>query len=445
MAQDPRLTQPHHPTGHDKDSDDVGQEAPSQPTTTESPSAQSTEFIDPFIEQKTADISDACKSKDAARLRVLAQTRAGLVSDELRQQAWPILLGVPSHDATDSSVGEKTDASTNALLFGDWKELPPHADEDQVKLDVDRSFVYYPRSTLPTGPHPADICPVIDQSDADLDKRKSELSVLIIEVLRRYPFLCYFQGYHDICQVFVLVLPRELRASAVARLSVLRIRDFMLPNLAATTAQLRLLPDIIGRADTRLWRHLVGVEPFYALSGTLTMYAHNVEAYHDISRLFDVFLAREPVFSIYMFAQIVISRREEIFDIDDPDILHVILSKVPPGADFDKLIEDSVKLFDRHPPETLRSWKSISDASALKTMRHIDTDTDQTLEEGSEHFEQQVNELKWAEFQDRVRATLWAYRRPATTFGTAMAVGALAFYLRRNPAIVHHITSLFSR
>lgn len=31
----------------------------------------------------------------------------------------------------------------------DWEKLPPHKDEDQVRLDVDRSFVYYPKS-MPT-------------------------------------------------------------------------------------------------------------------------------------------------------------------------------------------------------------------------------------------------------------------------------------------------------
>lgn len=31
-----------------------------------------------------------------------------------------------------------------------WKELPRHRDEDQVRLDVNRAFVYYPtsRSTM---------------------------------------------------------------------------------------------------------------------------------------------------------------------------------------------------------------------------------------------------------------------------------------------------------
>lgn len=34
--------------------------------------------------------------------------------------------------------------------FDDWNSLPRHRDEDQVQLDVDRSFVYYPNSTIIT-------------------------------------------------------------------------------------------------------------------------------------------------------------------------------------------------------------------------------------------------------------------------------------------------------
>lgn len=312
---------------------------------------------------------------------------------------------------------------------GTWKDLPSHRDEDQVRLDVDRSFVYYPQN----------------QSDAESRERKSDLSNLITEVLRRNPYLHYFQGYHDICQVLLLVLPPALRAPVVARLSVLRIRDFMLPNLSPTTAQLRLLPDILGKADPKLCRHLWGVEPFYALSGTLTMFAHNIEKYHDIARLFDIFLAREPVFSIYMFAQIVIDRRDEVLEIDEADMLHVILGKVPPQMDLDALIADSILLFKQYPPEKLRSWRNISSSSSLKTVRHVDQCAEQSLEDGHEYFKKQAKELKWAELQNRVKSTIWAYRRPAGTVGAALAVGILAFYLRRNPVVVSHIWSLFVR
>jgi TBC1 domain family member 20 len=33
---------------------------------------------------------------------------------------------------------------SESKLSARWKELPPHRDEEQVQLDVNRAFVYYP-------------------------------------------------------------------------------------------------------------------------------------------------------------------------------------------------------------------------------------------------------------------------------------------------------------
>ncbi|KAH7133484.1 rab-GTPase-TBC domain-containing protein [Dactylonectria macrodidyma] len=380
---------------------------------------------DALSNPKADEILAACKWRDIGRLRSLAEGKGGLLTDALRRQAWPLLLGleVPSSSGSHDGLAAAGDPPV------DWKDLPRHKDEDQVQLDVNRSFIYYPSNL----------------SESELNQRKSELSALINEVLRRYPYLYYFQGYHDICQVFLLVLEPQWRALTLARLSVLRIRDFMLPSFAPTTSQLRLLPDIISNADPKLRRHLAGIEPFYALAGTLTMYAHNIEGYQDIARLFDVFLAREPVFSIYVFAQIVLDRREEIFEIDEPDMLHVILGKVPAKMDLDRLITDSSRLFDSYPPETLPYWRRISSSSALKTARDVEGCSKQTMEEGRGFFQKQIKDLQWAELCDRLKWTLWAYRRPARAIGVAVAVGALAFYLRRNPAIISRLFGLFSR
>lgn len=46
----------------------------------------------------------------------------------------PILLGSHSSDKQFDNV--------------DWHDLPRHKDEDQVQLDVNRSFVYYPESKI---------------------------------------------------------------------------------------------------------------------------------------------------------------------------------------------------------------------------------------------------------------------------------------------------------
>jgi len=273
-----------------------------------------------------------------------------------------------------------------------------------------------------------------DQSSEDLDRRKGELSDLITEVLRNQPYLCYFQGYHDICQVFLLVLEPRSRAAAVARLSTLRIRDFMLPTLAPALAQLRLIPVILHAVDPKLCAHLSLTQPFFALSGTLTMYAHDIQEYGEIARLFDVLLAREAVFSVYMFAQIVLQRSDELFETpaDEPEMLHSILSKLPKPLDIEKLIANTVDLFETHPPERLRAWRSISSFSVLKTARWQDQTISQSLEEGEMYFNKQVKELQWAEHRDRALKVAWKYRRPSGAFGAAVLVGLLSIYLRRS-------------
>ena len=208
----------------------------------------------------------------------------------------------------------------------------------------------------------------------------------------------------------------------------------MLPTLAPSLAQLRLIPSIIFAVDPKLYRHLPLTQPFFAIPGILTMYAHDIQEYGDIARVFDVLLAREAVFSVYMFAQIVLQRSEELFEIpsDEPEMLHSILSKLPKPLELDTLISNTIELFENHPPETLKTWPAISKSSVLKTARWPDQATSQSLEDGMAYFENQVKELQRAEQRDRVLATIWKYRRPARNIGLAVLVGVLSFWLRRS-------------
>jgi len=58
----------------------------------------------------------------------------------------PFLLGCRIE--TDLRNSNDTDGQSEKSLRRTtrWEELPPHDDEGQVKLDVDRSFIYYPTS-----------------------------------------------------------------------------------------------------------------------------------------------------------------------------------------------------------------------------------------------------------------------------------------------------------
>ena len=105
-----------------------------------------------YVEGSKADkIEQACRERDLDCLIRLADTSGGLLEDRLRQLACmttclayyalatlltlllgPVLLGC-ANDTND----DRTEL---------WRNLPAHADEEQVQRDVDRAFVYYPNS-----------------------------------------------------------------------------------------------------------------------------------------------------------------------------------------------------------------------------------------------------------------------------------------------------------
>jgi hypothetical protein len=306
-----------------------------------------------------------------------------------------------------------------------WKELPPHRDEHQVGLDVNRAFVYYPKN----------------ETEKQLDGRKEELSDVILDVLRRYPALCYFQGYHDIVQVLLLVLGAQNAPAAVARLSLLRIRDFMLSSLDPAISQLALLLPIFRTADPPLYEHMPKSQPSFALAGTITMFAHNIQEYKDITRLFDFFLAHDAVMPIYLFAAVVLSRREELLEIDkeDEDILYVMLGKLPQPFDVEFHIARTLELYERLPPASLQSWQwwSISSSSVLKTSATVSGLNRMTLQEGEKLLAQHEIDVyreqvlrQAAKRAVYIRGRIWYYRRYGYA-GIAVLVGAYALWLGR--------------
>ena len=199
-------------------------------------------------------------------------------------------------------------------------------------------------------------------------------------------------------------------------------------------AHLRLIPSILYSVDSKLCQHLSQTQPFFALAATLTLYAHDIQEYGDISRLFDFLLAHGAVVSVYFFAVIVLSRREELFEIpaDEPEMLHSILSKLPKPLDLETLISRTMTLVTDHPPEKLpfRAWSRVSSFSVLKTTRG--PMCRQTLQDGHELLTHQMLQLRREELRQRGMSLVWKYRRSSGSVGLAVLIGILSIYLRRS-------------
>jgi TBC1 domain family member 20 len=405
---------------------------------------------DDLQREKVERILLACREHDIDVLCDLATSCGGLVNDEIRRAACKLIQNHPFLPSrTNGSPGPillGVGSTSASLLEGDgeapWTALPPYHDEEQVQKDVDRSFVNYPRT----------------RSDKELQQLRDELSTVILSVLRRHPNLRYFQGYHDIVQVLLLVLGQDASIPSVRRLSLLRIRDFMVGrDFSAAEPQLKIIPTILYSADRELYTHLIPTNPFYALQSTLTLYAHSIETYSDIARLFDYFLAQDATAPLYLFAAIIIHRRDELLELDpeeEADIVTFTIQKLPPNLDLDVLILRATKLKEAHPPERLPNgaWRRVSQYSVLKTTRDLEKLRVMTLEDGEILFDRHSEEVR------RQQARLQLYRQWARTWkkhrrsvGTvSLTVGAviLAWWLGRNqdnPFLAHVPFKSFAR
>lgn len=220
----------------------------------------------------------------------------------------------------------------------------------------------------------------------------------------------------------------------------------MLPTLDPAISHLELLPPIIQTADPELYDHLPNLPPFFALAGTITMFAHLINEYADISRLFDFFLARDTAMPIYFFAAVVLSRREELLEIEkeDVDIFHAVLGKLPQPFDLEFHIARADELHEWLSPQLLRSWAwwKLPSSSVLKATRTPFDMRRLTLEDGEALYRQQEIQMKRKQAlqqalqqalktMKRVKLQLWYYRQ-SSALGLAIAAAVYALWLGRN-------------
>ena len=175
------------------------------------------------------------------------------------------------------------------------------------------------------------------------------------------------------------------------------------------------------------------------------MYAHDITSYSSITRLFDTLIAQPAIFSLYLFAQIVLNREEELLDTpaDEPEMLHSILSKLPKPLDLEGLISGAAWLMHCFPPETLKGWNGISKFSVLKTALSPGQIENQTMADGERFFHKQVKELKREEVRRKVLRQMWMYRRPAAAVGVALLVALLAMQMRRSQMVASMLSPLW--
>ncbi|WVO18295.1 hypothetical protein L204_106010 [Cryptococcus depauperatus] len=231
----------------------------------------------------------ATEDRDINELRKISALPGGFGGEQERRMAWGVLLGI-------ECIGK------------DEEEYKVHKDEDQVRLDTNRSFVTYPKNVA------AD----------NKEKMQEDLQELIVGVLRKYPSLSYFQGYHDILSVFYLTFISEGTSQ----------KD------STEWSDLKsILKRVLKAADLELYSFSAKISPvptlpFFALSWVLTLFSHDCDEVEPVQRMFDFLLARNPIFAVYLAAA-----KPQLFALakqlgqeyrSDPSLLHPLFARLPP-------------------------------------------------------------------------------------------------------------------
>jgi hypothetical protein len=391
--------------------------------------------------RSTNDDSDSGYNKSSQtclqELKSCARNPEGLVNNEMRKKIWPILLGLDDdlgHHRNGNSHSKLTSQSTGFLLDNlDCIDLPPHKDECQVQLDIQRSHTIlnhiHSLHTLQSESYTTIF------SKSDIDDLKKHSSNLIIKMLRKYPQLNYYQGYHDIASVILLVsnvpsqtlqISEELAFKLLESFTVKHLRDFMITDIQLSVNHLRLIPTLLENIDQTLFEIIRQTSLSYAttngtlydynffppLSSILTWYSHDISSLQQILQIWDFSLSYDSVLAnVYIYVAALLFYKDLIlnnlsilsiedmnndFTNVDKDILH---SMVSPANLFSKMTDKELsiilakakELIDKYPIENLENGLSTYDLWFKKYNKHSVLETTSMMT--PETFKQSNNQL----------------------------------------------------
>ena len=245
----------------------------------------------------------------------------GLVSDDLRRMAWPLI--------TETSCYETSPTP-------DRKAIESHPCHYQVCMDVDRSIKRFPPS-------------VREVQRLAIQER---LVTLIMRLLISNPSLHYYQGFHDVCVTFLLIVGEEQSFNILNSLTKSHLREFLEPTMEKTSILLETIPLVIKQVDNKLFTFLEksGVGTIFALSWVITWFSHVLKNYDNVGRMFDFFISADKSMPLYFSAALLLYRKERILSLDcDMASVHQYLSRLVEEEEddlpFEKLINDANHLF----------------------------------------------------------------------------------------------------
>nr|CAH8876362.1 unnamed protein product [Trichobilharzia regenti] len=265
---------------------------------------------------KKEDIINCLKNgRDIKKLRHFSISRYGLVDDDIRKMVWPMLV---EGNCQLPDIG--------------IEELESHPSYRQVELDTFRMNNLMPK----------------DLSSEEVETRKRIVTHLVISVLIDNPSLHYYQGFHDICYIFFSVLGEKESRQLLNKLVPTHFSLFMQKSMDVTLEYMQLIFALLECVSTPILNSIESVElgPDFAVSWIITWFAHVLPNMDDVRRLFDLFLATDPIMLVYVSVAIIaISAKEVEATPLDFALLYQTLARLPKIHPVEDLIHEALKIY----------------------------------------------------------------------------------------------------
>lgn len=269
------------------------------------------------------------------QLQFFCHSRFGLVTDSLRRQIWPRLLGLCPGNAVASNCA--THCKFDSLIH----------------MDIVRSLYNF------------DV--LKGQTAESRASQAAQLTQLMARILQEDSELHYFQGFHDICTVFLLVAGEDLAYLLLQRFVYTHCHASMRKTFAEVTEMLSLSLRILRHADSALSERIELLQeevttrqtPMFALSWVLTFFAHVIPCFMQAARVFD-FCLTDPLAVLYLTASVILLEKPAVEQMKDLPDLHKHFGSVVKTLDWEAACTQAARLMHSQPPSQLlhpRPWQ----------------------------------------------------------------------------------------
>jgi hypothetical protein len=175
-----------------------------------------------------------------------------------------------------------------------------YRDKRQIMKDVNRAFVHFPKGL----------------KAKEKTIKQVELSRVILYSLKDHSYLHYYQGYHDICSLLLLVLGEDIATSCAETLALYWLREYMKETLEPTLEVMSFLYPILKYADPKIYKLVYNnmVPPYFSISWVITWCIHDLRDTSEMERLFDFFISNNPIMPIYFAAAVILTQKEKLYN-----------------------------------------------------------------------------------------------------------------------------------